>query len=283
MWSLLEIALKLAIYLSIISIIGAMAARTLTHVVSYNNWLGGLIIVTATLGLIASIVQFFVAVGSFNEEGISGIFDTQISLLLWQSPVGDSVLVRCVGFILIILSCIPLLRSPLRAGLWVCAVVILAYSFTLIGHTSELAWFTRLAIILHVLALSLWAGTLIPLIKMLGCMSPQQCHQAMTRYGHIATFVIALLLLTGIFLVTQLVVLEQGLTHNYNLLLLVKIFLVIAMLLLGVRNKILLVPQLVTNPNTAVVMLTRAIKGEAVLVVGVLILSAIFTTVLGPS
>jgi len=283
MWSLLEIILKLCFYLSFVTVIGAIAARTLSDEPNYKQWLVKVTRLAALLGGGTVITHFFIAVGSFNEDGFGGMFDGEMALMLWQSSVGDSVLLRGLGFGLLVLMSVLLASKKLSMVVGLAGAVLIASSFMLVGHTSELSWLARVAIVAHVLALSLWAGTLLPLLRMRHCLSPAQCHQAMMRYGEQAIFVIAILLISGVLLVTQLVDFEQDLSNNYNLLLLIKVSLVIAMLGLGARNKLRLVPQLITSANNAKHRLSRAISIEACLALVILSLSAVFTTILGPS
>jgi len=139
------------------------------------------------------------------------MFDGEMALMLWQSSVGDSVLLRGLGFGLLVLMSVLLASKKLSMVVGLAGAVLIASSFMLVGHTSELSWLARVAIVAHVLALSLWAGTLLPLLRMRHCLSPAQCHQAMMRYGEQAIFVIAILLISGVLLVTQLVDFEQDL------------------------------------------------------------------------
>jgi len=281
-WLVGEVLVKLAMYIGIAGTIGAIACRWLCQHRGYNEYLRGQAKGYASLGLIAVMTGFFVSVGAFNEEGLAGMLDRDIAQMLWDSSIGSSAVMRLAALVLVLIALFQGVSVMLSVPLQIAAIVMLGASFTLVGHTVELSILAQVAITLHIIALSLWAGSFMPLLQMLNRLSLDDAQRAMVYYGKLAVVVIASLLLSGGYLVIELFDVELGLASNYNRLMVLKLAIVLCLLALGARNKLQLVGRL-TAKESSLSTLKLAITFELVLAMVVLLVTGIFTTVMGPA
>ena len=130
---------------------------------------------------------------------------------------------------------------------------------------------------LHMLAVSLWLGGLIPLAILLSSTSDRDTetvgHAATVTFGNIALAAVCLIVLSGI-ANTALMVndLSDLTTGDYAALLAVKLVLLLLMLVLATMNRLQLVPRLATsNDGPATTRLWWSILGEVVLGLAILL------------
>lgn len=245
----------------------------------------------ALAGIIASSLYFFIQVGAFNQSGLSGMFDTLMISILAQSGLGYAALFRFIAFFMILSLAIfknrlsqkkELTFGKVSLFIFTVAMLLIAYSFSLIGHVAELTLVAASAIGLHILAISLWVGSLYPLWYLCKHEEVLRLQKIMQRFGELAIIFVGVLLITGIFIVVQL--LESTIelvTTSYGLTLLFKLTGVLALLFLGAMNKLKLVPRL--TDEKGVVRLQRSIAMELGLALLVLIITAYLTTLVGLS
>ena len=129
------------------------------------------VIAVCLLGLLASALSFFLQVGAFNENGLTGMFELEMILLLWETPIGTSTVYRVSGVIVLLLTflaatfsnSISVKSTILRAALgtsYLIGTCMSVLSFSLVGHTSESSLASQLFISLHVCAAFWWIGSL---------------------------------------------------------------------------------------------------------------------------
>lgn len=244
-------------------------------------------ILGAVLGLTATIVTFLTQLGAINQNGLRGMFDLQMGLIIGQSPLGYATAARLGGFTIAIAAMLMWhdrdrwRLSSLHAVLGLGALAVLFLSFTVMGHVTDLGILVRLSIVIHVAAVFLWIGSLYPL--WLFCranVSTEQLKAVMEKFGRMAIYFVALLLAAGIYLLTQLLSsIDQLFSTPYGQAMLIKLLAVVALLTLGALNKFLLVPRL--DADTGRQSLARSIGFEMILALGILVMTAYLTTNVG--
>ena len=177
-WELTSVLSKLALILGLVAAAGGVAALKRYHDGSRAGHekllafsLGG-----AAIGFHFSLLPVLLQVGQINDSGLMGMFDLELLWLLRGTPAWDAAAFRGTGFFLSILLMLTLLRvlrqqktvppSAYYRIAWIgqlLALGLVAYGFTLVGHVSVLAWLPRLALLVHVTAIALWFGMLVPL------------------------------------------------------------------------------------------------------------------------
>ncbi len=247
----------------------------------------GYIIIACGLGILAAIVFFLLQVGAINQSGLAGMFDPTYIRLFAASSIGTGIGYKLAGFTttLIALTCLQgnglkrLKISLMMAG--ILSLVLFAISFAELGHVAELGWIARLAIALHVAAVLLWTGALLPLYRLVGSGQTLLMQPLLRRFGVLAWGFVGCLLLAGIWLLWQLLEGKPMALFNstYGWLMLGKLLLVTSLLFLAVLNKFRLVPALTVQSGCT---LQKSIFFELVLAVLILFITAAFTTVTGP-
>ena len=248
-------------------------------------------LITAVLALAALLLYFLLQIGLINQNGLRGMFDSFMAGIVLQSTVGYGVIMRTVGILLPLTGLLMARRALLASGSariaprllvsWIAGALLFSSSFAVLGHVVNLSLLAQLAIVLHTFAISLWVGALYPLYVLCEREPAAVVLPVLRRFGVWGWGITASLLVTGVFLLTQLVAAPADmLTTPYGQLLCAKLVLVLALLGLGALNKFRLVPAL---EAAGAGKLCKSIAGERALVVLVLVLTACMTTLTGPS
>jgi putative copper resistance protein D len=249
------------------------------------------LLISAVTGLLATALFFLIQVGAINQSGIRGMLDTQMASIIGQSGLGSAAGLRVLGFCSVLPAWYLLRQRSASSGLIYgsasfllifVAVSLLCTSFALTGHTSTLALPVRAAIALHVLAAFLWVGSLYPLLSMSTTADLPRVQRLMRSFGTSALLIVAVLLLSGIFMLTQLLHSFAELTAtDYGQVLLLKLTGVSALLALAGINKLLLVPQLTAGNSAG--KLRASIRMEITVALFILAVTTWLTSALGPS
>ncbi|MDP1930934.1 MAG: CopD family protein [Gammaproteobacteria bacterium] len=278
------------------SLVHAAPSSGSSHYFSDNHWspqahprLVNTMLLASAVGIAAVTLFYLLQVGVINQMGIAGMFDITMIGLLAQSSVGYGVGLKLAGFVVAgvaLLLCRPALLSTrkhlpllLQCG-WLVAAGCFATSFAILGHIAELSLLSRLAIAGHVIVIGLWIGALYPLYVLAGTEIPERVQPLLQLFGRAGWVIIAVLLVTGVYLVVQVLgSVDELFTTAYGLQLLLKLLLVLSLLCLAALNKFRLVPAM---HNAGKDSLRRSIMAEMVLAVFILLLTASMTTVTGP-
>lgn len=248
-------------------------------------------IITAGLALAALLLYFLLQIGQINQNGLRGMFDSFMAGIVLQSTVGYGVIMRTVGILLPLTGLLMARRSLLASGSariaprllvsWIAGALLFSSSFAVLGHVVNLSLLAQLAIVLHTFAISMWVGALYPLYVLCEREPAAVVLPVLRRFGVWGWGITASLLVTGVFLLTQLVEAPADmLTTPYGQLLCAKLVLVLALLGLGALNKFRLVPALASAGSAS---LQKSLAGERLLALLILILTACLTTLTGPS
>ncbi|EWH08291.1 CopD family protein [Paraglaciecola aquimarina] len=243
---------------------------------------------TALIAFIANTVWFFANTGAIAEEGIGGVLDLDMIIIMWDSSIGDTAIWRSIGLIgaimLVVFSSPMTVRNRslnvLQLLLVICLLVF-SYSYTLVGHVSEMGVFEKGLLMVHVIVMAWWFGALYPLKKACDMLELEKLYQIMERFGKQASVMVSLLLIAGLLLVIQLVGgIEALLTSNYGQTILVKLLLVTSILTIAATHKLKLVPQLKSNDGRKA--LSKSISIEMFVAIAILSVTAVLTSIVGP-
>ncbi|RVU85593.1 hypothetical protein EOL70_06480 [Leucothrix sargassi] len=276
---LLTLASKLLIYLGLAMSIGGLFIRFLTdEQAAFKRFVLSYMQLGVVVSLSALAINFFAQVGHFAEAGWQGVIDPLYIALMWDSSVGDSVLLRALALIMLVLSASFITR------LWfvpILCAALLAGSFALTGHTTDHTIIVRSLLSVHVLIGLLWVGSLYPLWQSCNTLESARLKHLMQQFGNIAAVLVAILLCSGVVIAWQLVGSFSALfMSTYGQLLLLKVTAVTMMLGLAALHKWRLVPML-SDSQTAN-HLKRSILLEALIGLLVLTFTALLTTITGP-
>lgn len=294
-WSILLLLTKLLSYIAVAAFIGGTLVTylvtrdkelTTTSINEYRFGIHRWQLRWLVIGIGVALLYLPLQAGSMAEAGWFGMFDNMMLNIAWQSALGTQTVWRLAGLLLALVWLMWTQTKPSHSryvyliGLF-CGVI-LAGSFSLSGHPVELGIIAQILLSLHVFAIAAWAGSLWPLYV--------SCHQVpghelgvlMHKFGQVAMAIVALLIVCGSILAIMLLgSVGELFTSAYGRLLLLKLLLVASMLMLGAWHKFSLVPELRrgSRPNK----LGQSIAIEGILGISVLIITSVFTTLVGPA
>lgn len=281
---------KWVIYLSVAAVIGGTLMQYLIKgqlnlSISVAKYTG----LGAVLGLIAVSINYFAQVGAFAENGLMGIFDAQMHAFLWPTQVGQTVLWRLIGFGLMLVASGLLLHKnryikTFSAVLAILSCLLIAVTFTFIGHSTELGLLAQGLILIHVLIIGSWIGAFYPLWKLCSTDDNIVIKNVMDTFGRLGIVIVILVLLSGMGMVWMLFDSPTELiSSDYGIAVTIKLCLVAIILLIAAWHKLVLVPKLtIANPSLAKQKLQKSIGLEALIAVLILATTAVLSSVLGP-
>lgn len=295
-WELVSLLCKFFLYFGVASIAGGSYClwqfcdgrrQSVQRLLTY-------IMCGTLVGFQAVLVNFFVQVGQLNSSGIMGMFDWGMASILLDTTLGETTFVRLGAFVWALLATVMYFRktslstAPFSSTdyqklflVYAMPLVLLAFTFSSIGHVSVLGPLSRLSIVLHVTAFAFWIGALYPLLLLSQSTDVVMLQRAMKRFGDFATGIVTLLLVAGVFLGFQLFgAVSELYTTRYGMGFLLKLLLVLGLLGIAAINKLYLVPRLceLDGPRN----LGKSIRIETVVAMLVLVVTTYFTTVVGP-
>ena len=217
---------------------------------------------------------------------LGGDFFSMMDLPLLQfaieSSEGQAAGVRVTGLVLILLLLIPSRGTSAVAALGAVAV---SASCAFTGHSPSLdrGLLPQGLVSLHLLGVSYWMGAFFPLRYVTYRPDPPGVAEVMKRFGDIALYIVAALVVAGIVLLwimlgTPLVLFDS----DYGRAVVVKLLFVAGLLGLAAVNKRVLTPALARGDISALQRLRNSITAEIAMAGLILVATAIFTTVVGP-
>ncbi len=299
LFEIAQVVGKVLFYIAISSLVGTLSICILESGFRGNPFLiirqyGRFLTSTLILGIIGTVIFFFAQVGAFAESGWGGMFDKLYLQLIWESGVGDASLLRAILLFIALVAIV--LSYKLNNSRVICScstiallfsILGLAFSFTLFGHTAELSWSIKLMLMVHITAMAWWMGALWPLYRSCERLKPNELYRLMHRFGRSASVIVSLLILAGFvlfYIISEFSM--EALLQPYGIIFLIKLFLVLALLLLAARHKLSLVPKLSGGDQDDFIMskqkLRRSIGVEMVIASFVLVVTSVFTTLVSP-
>ncbi|MCL1124295.1 copper resistance D family protein [Shewanella surugensis] len=287
-FEILAIVFKGLMYLSVAAVIGGSLMLCLTRAdPAEARFIRAYIGFGAVLGLVAISLNYLALVGSFAEQGFWGMFDAQMQAFLWDSSVGEAVRWRVSGFILALVASL-LCMSKITVSRGVAYGVLglsgslLAFSFSVIGHSTELAPWAQALIVMHLVAIASWVGSLYPLWRMCDESEPVLLTRVMHRFGQLGMAIVALVLFSGSGLLWLLFDHVAAFVDSpYGLAISVKLSLVVVLFGIAASHKWRLSPQL-SQGVAARAKLKHSIGIELGIVFLILTVTGVLSSVLGP-
>ncbi len=233
----------------------------------------------AIIGLISASTSYALA-GARLTGGIAGAFDPEMLGILWQTPIGTALLLRVMGFSLIIIG---LFFGKMSKSLTAIGCLVVLVSFIQIGHVADIPNFlSQVLLLIHLIGVSIWVGILFPLYRLSSDHAQITTTEEIAhRFGRLAVFFVPILLIAGVWLAYQLVNSFTNLfTTGYGQTLLIKVVVVTGLLGLAAANKLRFVPALRVGDSAALKHLKYSVLVEIILVAFILSTTAILTTVL---
>jgi putative copper resistance protein D len=231
--------------------------------------------------LVLSLLRISVLAGSTGES-LADMLNLAMVKLVLHSGEARATGLRVVGLSLLATT---LYSHRRRVGPALVGALLAVISFAGIGH----AWATGRATLVslmtvHVVCAAFWLGALPPLWLIARDGEHSILASVAGRFGSIAAWVVALLILAGATLGAVFLGSPAELwTSAYGRLLALKIAAVAGLLALAARNKLRVTPRLQAGDAAGVQVLHRSIKFEMLLGALILIVTATFTTVTGPT
>ncbi len=227
-----------------------------------------------------SALRILLTAGSLAGDA-AGMLDSKLIHMVWRSGEDSAVITRIAGLMLAVRAALPAKRSPALAAVGAACA---ATSFAWVGHAHATGdpWMVA-CVALHVVCAAFWVGALGPLAFLARRADPERAGAAATRFGRIALAAVALLVLAGIFVLSNLLGHASALWASaYGRAMCAKLALVAGLLGLAAFNKIRLTPRLSMGDAVAARSLRRSIHAERALAALILLTTSAITTLIGP-
>ena len=239
----------------------------------------------ATLGAIAlTLAHHFLGparmMGSFG-----GVFDLSLQTLLLDSSAGSARVLRIGGLILIAFG----LRTNTTSDhkLTMLGVAAALGSFALMGHTTthEPRLLLTPLLLVHVVIIAFWFGSLLPLIHVTESEAPAVSGDLLNRFSKLASWSVPLILVAGATIWYVLLPGFAGLatfTTPYSKIVIAKVAGFAILLGLAALNKWRYVPGVRAGDAASLIALRRCIAREWSLMALIFILTAFLTGLFSP-
>ncbi|ATZ66689.1 MULTISPECIES: copper resistance D family protein [Acinetobacter] len=278
---------KVILYLGIAFVIGgAFCYFLLGRYVEIKETILKYMTIGTGLGLFASVLGFFILIGSFANTGLSGMWDNNYINILVNTPTGHVYIIRSISFALLLIFMIVKLSkgmidiSKTEGAIFTILLTPIILSFSQLGHVTNLSLFAQALLSIHVLVMSLWMGSLYPLWKTSKKINGLPLKERMHLFGQIAAFIVGILIACGLSIALLLfkdfnTLINTPYGHGF----IIKILFVLSILLLAAFNKWYFTPRL-QDPKSAK-QLGYAILFEMSLGLSILLATGYITTVVG--
>jgi len=240
----------------------------------------GRLVRVAAMAAIALTAARVMILSAMLGDDWAGLWDSALLGMVLDGSEGVSSATRAVGLALVLA-----LSSHAGRAVAVVGGLIAVGSFALTGHTGSIGpgeW-ARLIVFVHLVGVAYWMGALLPLLLVASGPDLDRVAAVLSRFSAGAAVAVGGLIATGgVLLWLLLGTVEATLTSAYGQLALTKLAFVTALLLLAALNKFHLTPRIARGDIAAVAGLRRSIVVEIALAAAILIVTAAFTTVVGP-
>jgi len=164
-----------------------------------------------------------------------------------------------------------------RRSVVLIGAAIAAAGYAVSGHVAIAPprWLTAPALWLHVLCVAFWAGSLVPLFRLLRAQD-ERAVPAIERFSRRAVGVVALIVLAGTAMAAvQVTQLADFVATDYGTRLALKLALVVALLAVAACNRLALTPALRRGRPRAALWLRRSIALELALMAAIVVTAAL--------
>lgn len=239
------------------------------------------LLIGSVIALFLSVVYLFLDAARFSGS-LSGIFDFELQKLIMLSHLGTSKVLLVVGLIVMIWSFNFMDKG--RTILSIIGISLIAFSFSYTGHTSEHALRVILAplLMLHIIVVIFWFGSLIPLYYIVKNEPPQCAGLIVCDFSKKATYLVPLIFVAGIIMSAVLMDGINFLNHTYGQILLFKAVTFSVLMLIAALNKWRYGPELENGIENSAHKLRRAILMEILLIALIVMATVILTSFFSP-
>ncbi|MBU2249844.1 MAG: CopD family protein [Gammaproteobacteria bacterium] len=272
---------RVMFYAATAAVIGGLFLRGLSeNHTGIVEWLRCYIRWGSVTGMSSIVMSCISQLFMFGGLGLSSLSDWETLTMLLNSTLGWSWGLAFTGFLICFVGTLGKIKDSTCLQLNTSGTVVVVLSFWFTGHLVDSQWYEHLSLLVHVIAMSIWMGALLPLWKVTTITDLELMRCIMFKFGKIALFFIPVLLIAGLFMLLFLLGdLRLLFQHSYGQTMLVKLAVVVLLLGLGALNKLVLVPRL---PAVDVVYrLRKSIVIETVAGGCVLGLTALATVIIG--
>ncbi|HET7756246.1 MAG TPA: CopD family protein [Steroidobacteraceae bacterium] len=236
----------------------------------------------AAAGLLVIAAQYLLECARLGGE-LAGMLDPSLERLLLGSSVGVALGVRFAGLAAIAIGAPSERRSFSRLSLG--GVLLAAGSFLVTGHTSispERALLAPLLLV-HLLILAFWFGSLLPLLRATRLESGPQAARLLAAFSGSAQWLVPLIALAGAAMATLLLPGLLALAEPYGLLLLAKLALFAALMGLAAFNRFRLLRGVERGEPAALGRLRTTMAAEFALILTAIAVTTVMTGFFSPS
>ena len=278
-WSLINPIVRAFFYLSSIGAVGTILFAL--HFSKYQSSAGvyycqSLAHKSAMLGVVTSLGIFLSVSGNMGGDFIS-VFDKIMLQHAFESKSGLASLIAVLGFVLILNTGKSSSLLGLVVSLFGSALVL--SSFVIIGHSTKEGILTQSLLLMHLVGIVYWLGSLMPLRWMCLSDGEENLHFIAHRFGVLAIGYIGTSVIAGFaFAYTLLGGVSALIDSSYGNVLLAKLMAVSLVLSFGALNKFRLVPSIIDNAALGAKRLRSSMNIELLLVLFILICSSLLTT-----
>jgi copper resistance protein D len=235
----------------------------------------------AGVAVVALLIYQLLGAARLTGE-LSGMLDASMHAMAIGSNAGYASLIRLFA-VLGLMALAARSSAANRNALLVCVIAVVL-SFALTGHTasSALRWALAPLLMLHLLVVAFWFGSLLPLLRLCTVEAPVLAITTVNRFSRIAVWLVPGLALAGVVLALALLPDFAALTSPYGKLLLLKILGFGLLLGLAALNKMRLVPAMAVGNAAAWKSFRRSVVLEFGLICLVLTVTAVMTGLFSP-
>lgn len=212
----------------------------------------------------------------------AGVFDPGMQALVFGSATGASRGLQVLGLVVIAVAS----RGEGRGAGMVAATGAVATlgAFALVGHTQTHPWRPLLVplLLVHLAGGAFWFGSLLPLVRVIQREAPAVAIRVLQRFSTVAVRCVPLLALAGAALLVAIARGLPELDQPYGVLIAVKVGGFTALMVLAAWNRLRLVPALAQGSKGASERLLTSLRLEAVLIAGILSVTAVLTSFYSP-
>ena len=227
-------------------------------------------------GVVVSIIFLFSIAGNLGG-GVLSIFDTELLLTAIDIPPGKSAIFSFLGFTILYLSLS--IRSFNHFFIKILSAGTILSSFIIVGHAAKSGPLSQMLIYIHLVCISYWVGSLLPLRNLCMSGSKHELFNTAEKFSKLAVLYISILLIAGIsFSYILLDEISLLLTSTYGNLLLAKILFVGGLLAFGAFNKYWITPGILNDFHVSSKKLFSSINIEIILACSIFFLTSLLTT-----
>ena len=279
LWVLINPILKFILYAAIVGSVGTFlfslhfTAQLTEQQQSYCYYLSRK---SVFIGGITSLLMILSVPGNLGGDLRSLIDPIMLQLAIESNSVTGYL--TAVGGFVVMLVAHKLRPKAQKCTLLIGSIAVL-FSLTLAGHALLGKWLTQSLLVLHLLGIAFWLGALLPFHWICLQTDTTNLRALAHRFGLVALVYVGLIIITGLaYAYILLGELSLIFTTSYGNVLLIKLFLVGALLSLAALNKFRIVPSLEQSPLRGVRQFKTSLQFEIALTLIILIAVSLLTT-----